>query len=124
MPPRLWQVWWLYGIPVGLVAAAMFAIADNAREAGQAHWGDLVDIARLGVYWFWFRLVWKYSRNVGLRVWTITARAAAVAGLVAMALSDRKSTRLNSSHTVISYAVFCLKKKKKNQDKNDLRQDA
>src|SRR5438132_2719282 len=26
--------------------------------------------------------------------------------------SDRKSTRLNSSHTVISYAVFCLKKKK------------
>src|SRR5215211_5053078 len=32
--------------------------------------------------------------------------------------ADRKSTRLNSSHTVISYAVFCLKKKKKN--KNDL----
>ena len=27
-------------------------------------------------------------------------------------LTDRKSTRLNSSHTVISYAVFCLKKKK------------
>src|SRR5499427_4324494 len=27
-------------------------------------------------------------------------------------VSDRKSTRLNSSHTVISYAVFCLKKKK------------
>src|SRR3954462_5551824 len=26
--------------------------------------------------------------------------------------SDRKSTRLNSSHTIISYAVFCLKKKK------------
>src|SRR5438034_2661729 len=30
---------------------------------------------------------------------------------------DRKSTRLNSSHTVISYAVFCLKKKKKKQIK-------
>src|ERR1022692_565472 len=29
--------------------------------------------------------------------------------------SDRKSTRLNSSHLVISYAVFCLKKKKKKQ---------
>src|SRR5438034_4479771 len=28
------------------------------------------------------------------------------------AAADRKSTRLNSSHTVISYAVFCLKKKK------------
>src|SRR5260221_4179094 len=30
--------------------------------------------------------------------------------------TDRKSTRLNSSHTVISYAVFCLKKKKNNID--------
>src|SRR5256885_8372358 len=33
---------------------------------------------------------------------------------------DRKSTRLNSSHLVISYAVFCLKKKKKtNQNYNE-----
>src|SRR5260221_6010954 len=30
----------------------------------------------------------------------------------AISQEDRKSTRLNSSHTVISYAVFCLKKKK------------
>src|SRR5260221_9980216 len=30
---------------------------------------------------------------------------------LAFAAGDRKSTRLNSSHTVISYAVFCLKKK-------------
>src|SRR5258708_29313050 len=29
---------------------------------------------------------------------------------------DRKSTRLNSSHQIISYAVFCLKKKKKNKE--------
>ena len=32
-------------------------------------------------------------------------------------LKDRKSTRLNSSHTVISYAVFCLKKKTKKKTK-------
>src|SRR2546426_9127842 len=31
---------------------------------------------------------------------------------------DRKSTRLNSSHLVISYAVFCLKKKKKKSSTN------
>src|SRR2546426_6583630 len=30
--------------------------------------------------------------------------------------ADRKSTRLNSGHLVISYAVFCLKKKKKKED--------
>src|SRR3712207_7381006 len=33
--------------------------------------------------------------------------------LIDQALQDRKSTRLNSSHANISYAVFCLKKKKK-----------
>src|SRR3712207_7326045 len=31
-------------------------------------------------------------------------------------IEDRKSTRLNSSHANISYAVFCLKKKKNNQE--------
>src|SRR6266436_9427777 len=34
---------------------------------------------------------------------------------------DRKSTRLNSSHGYISYAVFCLKKKKKNESPISLR---
>src|SRR2546426_7809095 len=38
---------------------------------------------------------------------------AALDGLRIAQLRDRKSTRLNSSHLVISYAVFCLKKKKK-----------
>src|SRR5438309_6045695 len=33
-------------------------------------------------------------------------------------VQDRKSTRLNSSHSSISYAVFCLKKKKKKKKKN------
>src|SRR2546430_6553675 len=32
---------------------------------------------------------------------------------------DRKSTRLNSSHSQISYAVFCLKKKKKKQQESE-----
>src|SRR3989454_6706158 len=38
----------------------------------------------------------------------------------AVILGDRKSTRLNSSHLVISYAVFCLKKKKNEKDDNHL----
>src|SRR3712207_8580569 len=40
-----------------------------------------------------------------------TGTRLALAGAMAV---DRKSTRLNSSHANISYAVFCLKKKKKN----------
>src|SRR2546430_10405149 len=37
-----------------------------------------------------------------------------VAGFLIILSGDRKSTRLNSSHSQISYAVFCLKKKKQN----------
>src|SRR2546430_8837925 len=43
----------------------------------------------------------------------IAASIAGALGLIAKgAVTDRKSTRLNSSHSQISYAVFCLKKKK------------
>src|SRR5256885_12369535 len=43
--------------------------------------------------------------------WTANP-SATVAASTSASLRDRKSTRLNSSHLVISYAVFCLKKKK------------
>src|SRR5438309_8714525 len=49
------------------------------------------------------------------------ALAAEVArGLHGLGGQDRKSTRLNSSHSSISYAVFCLKKKKKKYKKNTI----
>src|SRR2546430_7062086 len=38
--------------------------------------------------------------------------------------TDRKSTRLNSSHSQISYAVFCLKKKKKTKEPPHIRKPA
>src|SRR3712207_7738420 len=53
------------------------------------------------------------------RVEAVPARPLAPEGVrqgrVGLELVDRKSTRLNSSHANISYAVFCLKKKKKNR---------
>src|SRR5438034_5311364 len=49
----------------------------------------------------------KRERSIRLRKVIVTA------DLYRSISRDRKSTRLNSSHTVISYAVFCLKKKKK-----------
>src|SRR2546427_5686724 len=45
--------------------------------------------------------------------WTISRMCPST--LAGLAQRDRKSTRLNSSHSQISYAVFCLKKKKKKQ---------
>src|SRR5437870_10595757 len=48
------------------------------------------------------------------RIWDLAdlARPVAVGNLPGQIGKDRKSTRLNSSHVAISYAVFCLKKKK------------
>src|SRR3712207_7736927 len=43
-------------------------------------------------------------------------------GISSEAEADRKSTRLNSSHANISYAVFCLKKKKASENRTKIRQ--
>src|SRR2546426_7140292 len=51
-------------------------------------------------------------RVPGLVVGDMPVDLAAAAIVQWLAKQDRKSTRLNSSHLVISYAVFCLKKKK------------
>src|SRR2546427_5866067 len=58
------------------------------------------------------------------QAWALFLALGVVAGLtesperalVAQSAGDRKSTRLNSSHSQISYAVFCLKKKKSGRD--------
>src|SRR5690349_23868647 len=48
----------------------------------------------------------------------LAAHVLGYTGEVSQQQLDRKSTRLNSSHVEISYAVFCLKKKKKNNTHN------
>src|SRR5947207_9966264 len=57
----------------------------------------------------------RYSAR-GNRIATIQWCKARNFLLICKKFRDRKSTRLNSSHTVISYAVFCLKKKKTTQE--------
>src|SRR5256885_4983060 len=51
----------------------------------------------------------RVAFTYGGDIWTAPANGGTAIRLTAQ---DRKSTRLNSSHLVISYAVFCLKKKK------------
>src|SRR5690242_21536846 len=58
------------------------------------------------------------ARRVHLLVPQRVRRAGRQAEAAVHAVGDRKSTRLNSSHMSISYAVFCLKKKTKKQEKH------
>src|SRR5260221_7172164 len=58
-----------------------------------------------------FRSVVTFAGTAGVKL--NGGAAGASATCTTGTSGDRKSTRLNSSHTVISYAVFCLKKKKK-----------
>src|SRR3989454_5824289 len=63
---------------------------------------------------FPYTTLFRSSYQVGdSPVWLATADLDGDGTLDLAVAEDRKSTRLNSSHLVISYAVFCLKKKKK-----------
>src|SRR2546427_7957728 len=82
---------------------------------------------RLHLFLFFFFLMIRRPPRSTLFPYTTLFRSRVVAGLVCGELGflleddearsasgrDRKSTRLNSSHSQISYAVFCLKKKKR-----------
>src|SRR5256885_4551949 len=57
------------------------------------------------------------SRSICISASRSTSRKASCHCSLVAGRLDRKSTRLNSSHLVISYAVFCLKKKKSTPDR-------
>src|SRR5258708_25588247 len=57
--------------------------------------------------------MWPSEMAVGESIVDLVASAG-----VSWMIRDRKSTRLNSSHQIISYAVFCLKKKKEHNAKS------
>src|SRR5438034_8705401 len=62
-----------------------------------------------------FRSVWVSTPSPYRKFSTHSSRAN---GRSSAGSKDRKSTRLNSSHTVISYAVFCLKKKRRQRPRD------
>src|SRR2546421_8267471 len=97
---------------------AAFRAGVLAYGACAAGGGKAVMLERLGA-----RVVAGDARRdrMGRLVQTVRRAGVAIRPAVADLLAaDRKSTRLNSSHDQISYAVFCLKKKKKNRPTNQM----
>src|SRR5947209_16872127 len=103
-PSRLnWSISWAeeYGSKANLGRAARFILRSDSRWA-------TIGNANLRFH----RL--KCFEEFPCWLWTTTPRTAEFSSGCSSA-GDRKSTRLNSSHANISYAVFCLKKKNTKQ---------
>src|SRR5215510_12140245 len=110
--------------PAGLSRLQPAAIATRAHAARKAHVRDLADGAGAAVQAHHLdeaiamgiavvHDARRPARRSAERRGRQTYAGAAHRGIARKWLADRKSTRLNSSHVAISYAVFCLKKKKK-----------
>src|SRR5207249_12275007 len=79
------------------------AILDSSMERWKARWGRE---PYPGIHEY----AWDTPQQLAAAV--LSGYRAIEPGVPARETQDRKSTRLNSSHVSISYAVFCLKKKK------------
>ena len=101
----------------GLSAAVRDDLLQSIREEAERlsrYVGDLLDMTRLEGGALVARRDWLDARDV-LRAAVERVKRRMGGRKVAWDFPDkvdRKSTRLNSSHVVISYAVFCLKKKR------------
>src|SRR5438132_9874035 len=123
----VWNLWSI-AINVGVLRERYAAAQQAGTFLAQPRYPFFVGIWILTLFVLAYILAWFYAsvraaRGAGpgtaLQVGLLIGFAAGFPlNLSTAAWSpisrDRKSTRLNSSHTVISYAVFCLKKKKKN----------
>src|SRR5688572_31740608 len=80
----------------------------RSHEADQGRYESLMALSKL------LGSSMSDQMTIGMQLSVVCSEdASGLQGDTAMSSSDRKSTRLNSSHSQISYAVFCLKKKKK-----------
>src|SRR5437588_10185237 len=101
-------------ISLGCTSPPFLFVDGSARVRRGPRAATLIDAAIVGV-----RRIQRQelARHAVGPAEAVLQRVLAAAARTVGVHQDRKSTRLNSSHTVISYAVFCLKKKKKNAKK-------
>src|SRR5947208_4304089 len=108
---RLLGLWWIswFGIIGGFL---MVGIGEYKHESPAAsHFSITLMIVTILLWTVFFIADNRARKRIdGERSTTVVVDLLTLTGTF---LADRKSTRLNSSHQIISYAVFCLKKKKK-----------
>src|SRR2546426_524262 len=108
--PRALTIGWVGAVTAAAALRTWWRLGLSRRTATpeEALRGVRLTVAGVG-------LTWGFGAAAAIPALGLDEAAlilVVLAGIVAGATGDRKSTRLNSSHLVISYAVFCLKKKK------------
>src|SRR5690606_40383771 len=93
---------------ITLACVLVWAISEmNLDTEMTFSWGWLIALCViLSLIDLGFRMIFKDLK----KVWFAQIAFILVVGVLMVVIRDRKSTRLNSSHVKISYAVFCLKK--------------
>src|SRR2546422_1111101 len=110
----IWTLW--AGVIGGWAAVVAGKVASNTIEHGEAIHEIMEkheNMALLTMALFTVVLAWRLFRRFQMPAQELAfTRMLSIVGLLGLVWTgDRKSTRLNSSHGYISYAVFCLKKK-------------
>src|SRR6266704_4241657 len=119
-PLQTSAVRFLFGFEDVLIAMALFL--DQDKDSSRIEVEALLDFIQIGIVFFFIFVEFYFLPAQRLDEHTAFLRemrvenledvmVAALAAFRALTARDRKSTRLNSSHVSISYAVFCLKKK-------------
>ena len=83
---RLSEIGWVAGVPAVCTVAVLVLLAESARSAGHHGIGDLLSVAQFLIYFAWFRLAWRASRNIVDSTWRPVAQGALAAGLVLSAM--------------------------------------
>ena len=73
---------WLWSIPLAWLTTALILGAEYFRLNAMPIAGDLLDVLRLGAYWFWCRLAWQSAGDFGNPLSALLSKAALAAGFV------------------------------------------
>ncbi len=83
---KLWKAWWIAGIPLAWLVTGLVLLAEGAHSAGYRGAGDMLDVTQFLIYFAWFRLAWRASREIGHSAWRPVAQGVLAAGLVLSAM--------------------------------------
>tara|TARA_B100001964_G_C13824703_1_gene418867 strand:+ start:135 stop:479 length:345 start_codon:yes stop_codon:yes gene_type:complete len=87
---RLWKVWWLWGLPLGIVSAVVSVLiedyADSSNNVTTSIISLLIYIFVIVLYLWWVGAAWRCVKNTNNKAWTLIAQFLIIVGLLRFAI--------------------------------------